>query len=287
MKNLLLKLAAGIAGRLPPRLRSRIYELGPLTRWIRRSLNEAAPAGLTKVNIAAGQLKGTTFRLNLQSEKDLWLGTYETSLLDRLSDWIEPGMVVFDVGANLGYVTIAFAQLVGPEGEVHAFEPLPANLDRLRQSIKGNNMDDRVRVVPKAVGAGEGTADFLIHPSGGMGKLEGSFGRKEGYSGSIQAEVTTLDGYLQTQGVVPDWVKVDVEGGEGAVLEGSTQLLNEIRPGWLMEIHGPEAAAEVWQMMAAADYSLFSVKQLDRSLQSAAELGWKAYLVALAAERRQ
>ena len=285
MRTMLLKLAARVAAWLPAGIRKRIYQLGPLTRLIRRSLNQAAPRGLTRVSIAAGLLSGATFRLDLQSEKDLWLGTYESALLDRLADWIKPGMVVFDVGANLGYLAVGFGRLVGPAGEVHAFEPLPLNLDRLRHSINSNEMDDRIQVVPKAVGVAKGEADFLIHSSGGMGKLEGSHGRQADYSGSFRAEVISLDGYVEEKQVRPDWVKVDVEGGEGAVLRGSTNLLEEIRPGWLMEIHGPEAASEVWQLLEAADYSLFAVSRPDQRLQALGELDWKAYLLALPQER--
>lgn len=287
MKHLFLDLAAQVAGWLPAGLRKRLYQMGPVTRLIRRTLNQAAPSGMTEITVAAGLLAGATLTLDLQSEKDMWLGTYESRLLDQLADWIEPGMVVFDVGANIGYLTVGFGRLVGAGGEVHAFEPLPTNLDRLRDSIESNRLAERTQVVPSAVGAVVGQAEFLIHPSGGMGKLQGSHGRQTNYSGSIQAEVITLDDYVQSNGSRPDWVKVDVEGGEEAVLRGARRLLDEIRPGWLMEIHGPEAAAGVWQLLKAAEYALFTIDRPRRQLHSLAELDWKAYLLALPQERIQ
>lgn len=285
MRASLLKLAAWLAAHLPPGLRVRMYRLGPLSGLIRRALNQAAPRGLTRVTIAAGLLAGATFQLDLQSEKDLWLGTYEADLLDRLPRWIKRGMVVFDVGANLGYLSVGFARLVGPNGRVHAFEPLPMNIERLRSSVASNEMNGRVEIVPQAVGAEQGVASFLVHPSGGMGKLEGSHGRRVEYEGRIDAVVMTLDSYSTRHGVRPDWVKVDVEGGEGAVLRGSEFLLGTIRPNWLMEIHGPEAASEVWQLMRSSDYMLFSVSRPDRVLRSLGELDWKAYLLARPREK--
>ena len=49
---------------------------------------------------------------------------------------IREGDVVFDLGANLGYFTLLFSDLVGRGGEVHAFEPVPPTFARLRETIR-------------------------------------------------------------------------------------------------------------------------------------------------------
>ena len=285
MPNLVLTLAEKISNLIPNSLRRGLYRLGPLTRAIRGTLNRAAPEGLTKVRVAAGPLKGSDFHLDLQFEKDLWLGTYETPLLNLLPSLISPGAIVYDVGANLGYLTVAFGRLVGAEGSVHAFEPLPANVKRLQRSIKDNDLDERVMVVEAAVADKSGKATFLVHRSGGMGKLEGSWGRQARYPQRIETKVLALDQYIeQGEHVPPQWVKVDVEGGEGAVLRGAGDLLRAARPSWLIEIHGPEAAADVWEQLEAADYLLYSVARPGHRVASLAELDWKAYLMALPQE---
>lgn len=288
MRGFVLKLAASLSRLLPAKWRSSLYRLGPMTRLIRRWLNQAAPHGRTKVHIAAGLLAGAEFQLDLQSEKDLWLGTYEAALLDRLPGWIKPAMTVYDVGANIGYLTVGFARLVGPRGEVHAFEPLPSNLMRLKQALAENDLEGRVEVVASAVAAQSGSATFLVHQSGGMGKLQGSFGRREEYQDEVEVAVISLDDYIENQaGPEPDWVKLDVEGGEGAVVAGATNLLERARPSWMIELHGPEAAAAVWSRMAAAEYKFFSVNKPRHAIKSLVDLNWKAYLVAVPREKTE
>ncbi|MFP3852767.1 MAG: FkbM family methyltransferase [Anaerolineales bacterium] len=288
LRHAVLKMAAWTARRLPSKVRTALYRLGPATGLIRGALNQAAPQGRTKVEIAAGLLQGSHFELDLQEEKDLWLGNYETALQAWLPSWIQSGMVVYDVGANIGYLTVAFAQLVGPKGSVYAFEPLPENQIRLEQAVADNNLEERIRVIEAAVGAGGQRARFLVHASGGMGKLAGSYGRDTAYASQIEVEVCTLDDYvLGGQAPAPDWVKVDVEGGEGAVLQGANQLLKEVRPSWLVEIHGPEAGKQTLQLLQEADYRLWTIGQQLRSVLDPDHLDWKAYLLALPEERAE
>jgi FkbM family methyltransferase len=265
-----------------------MYHLGPLTRVLRSTLNKAAPTGRSKVQVSAGLLKGASFKLDLQEEKDLWLGTYEPDLQRTLRQVLRPPMTVYDVGANIGYLTVAMARLVGPAGRVHAFEPLPTNFERLVDAVNLNGQHDAVIPIRAAVGAAAGTARFLVHHSGGMGKLEGSAGRQTTYDRSIEVQVVSLDGYAaQENNRAPDWIKIDVEGGEVGVLLGATTLLSDVRPGLLMELHGPEAAAGVHALLKAANYAMRSLDPDRGPIRAASELDWKAYLIAEPAERRQ
>ena len=177
MDNLLLKTAGKAARLLPRSFKQTLYRLGPFTRWLRSLLNRAAPEGFTDTRIAAGPAAGLLFRLDLQKEKDYWLGSYEPDLQDAVQRFIRPGMTVFDVGANIGYLSLVFARMVGDQGQVHAFEALPSNVDRLRGHAEGNDYADRLTVVHAAVVDAPGSVRFLVHDSHGMGKAAGSPGR--------------------------------------------------------------------------------------------------------------
>lgn len=286
MKSLLLRAAARIAALLPTAFKRGLYRLGPVSEAIRSSLSQAAPRGITEVEIASGLLAGARFELDLQEEKSLWLGTYELDLQNTLQRVIERGMIVYDLGANIGYLTVGLARLVGPRGQVHAFEAHPDNLSRLRHALKMNGCTDRVTVVPQAVGASPGTGMFLLHASDDMGKLAGSSGRQATYERSIEVQVTTLDDYVLGGGrTVPDWIKLDVEGGEGAVLEGARRLLRQGRTRFLLEIHGPEAAAAVWKTFSASGYHLADLS--GRELPGPDSVGWKAYVGAVPVKPRE
>ncbi len=279
MASILLETAALVAKALPARMRRGLYRLGPITRGVRSLLNVAAPHGLTEVEIAAGPLSGARLRLDLQTEKDLWLGTYEPELLRAIHKFVEPGTVVYDVGANLGYLSLALARAVGPTGKVIAFEPVPANSARLQANLHLNREQGWIRPVEAAVGARSTRSHFLLHASGGMGKLEGSSGRPFDYADSAEVQVISLDDWVYTNGEAPPaLVKIDVEGGEAQVLEGMARLLSQARPQLLLELHGPEAASEVHQRLLAADYRL---QAMQRGYPEWRPGAWKDYVVGI------
>ena len=89
MKRWWLSLAARAARNMPGWARRAIYRSGPLARALRRSLNRAAPQGLSIVTVAGGPLAGMRLELNLQAEKEYWLGTYEPDLQQAAADWIK------------------------------------------------------------------------------------------------------------------------------------------------------------------------------------------------------
>ena len=70
-----------------------------------------------EVKVAAGDLAGFTILLDMQVDKDYWLGTYEPELQAALRQLIPPGAVIFDVGANIGYVSLLLAKAAGEAGK--------------------------------------------------------------------------------------------------------------------------------------------------------------------------
>jgi FkbM family methyltransferase len=283
--NLMLKLASFTARILPQPVKQVIYRCKPLARLLRRRLNQSAPHGLTRVNIAAGGLRGMQFVLDLQTEKDYWLGTYEPDLQRTARDFIRQGMTIYDVGANIGYLSLLFARLAGEAGQVFAFEALPENVKRLQENIGLNKMESHISVVPAAVVGTSRRVEFLIHASGAMGKALGSAGREEGYNKKIEVEGITLDDFVFVQKhPKPDVIKMDIEGGEVLAVQGMQRLMRETMPILLMETHGKTSAHAVWQALSDNGYHIARMKRPYRLLQSYQQLDWKAYLVAFKPE---
>jgi len=219
--------------------------------------------------------------LDLHTEKDYWLGTYEPDLQSAARQFIKPGMVVYDVGANIGYISLMAAQLSGESGRVFSFEALPANVVRLSRNVALNNMQDRVKVVHAAVVDKTGEAVFLAHSSGAMGKARGSAGRDEHYTQTIKVAGAALDDFVfQLGNPPPAVIKMDIEGGEGMALAGMPRLLKEARPLLLIELHGQEAARQVWDCLNANRYKLRYMRAGSALIQSLDELDWKAYVIA-------
>lgn len=282
MDKWFLTLAAWSARILPDWAKRSIYRIRPLARLVRSELNRAAPVGLSTVTVAAGELEGMQILLDMHTEKDYWLGTYEPELQAALRELIEPGRVVYDVGANIGYISLMLARRVGPDGKVFAFEALPENVTRLSDNLALNGMEARVAVVPCAVVDRAGAVSFMVGPSGGMGKAAGSAGRQDvQYNQAIRVDGLSLDEFVFQQGnPPPELIKIDIEGGEVLALPGMRRVLDEFHPLILMELHGPEAARTAWMVLQNAGYRICQMQPGFPTVLSLEGLNWKAYLAA-------
>jgi FkbM family methyltransferase len=282
MSNVILRLAATAAQRLPMPVKRSLYRITPLARMIREGLNLAAPQGLTTIEVAGGALAGRRLSLNLQEEKDYWLGTYEPDLQQAITELVKPGMVAYDVGANIGYITLLLAQAVGEAGQVISFEPLPANVERLLANLALNNLEKHVQVEAAAVVDHSRKVEFLVGPSGGMGKARGSTGRQNvPYSQALEVPGLSLDEFIyQLDHPEPQIIKMDIEGGEILALPGMARLLIEAKPLILLELHGVEAAQFCWEALVRAGYQIGRMAPGFPAVSGWESLNWKSYLVA-------
>ena len=282
MKATLLSLVSKTTGLLPLRVKRRFYQLGFASKLIRRFLNRISPDGQNVVTVSGGVLKGMKLNLDLQSEKDFWLGTYEVDLQDAVGAAVRKGWVAYDIGANIGYISLVLANAVGEFGQVIAFEALPTNLDRLRKNLQLNGLASRVRVIPGAVTEASGEVQFLVGPSGAMGKVAGSAGRTDIHGETIKIPGIALDDFVYRDGnPVPNVIKMDIEGGEVLALRGMTRLVSEARPIIFLELHGPEAAFVAWEALTGAGYKICRMKSGLPPVPSLSDLDWKSYLVAV------
>jgi FkbM family methyltransferase len=181
---------------------------------------------------------GFRLKLDLREslQRDFLFGLYDRRELDLVREHLGDGDFV-DVGAHVGLYTVA-AALHGP-GRVLAFEPNPSAREQLGGNLALNECTNVV-VVPKAVGDVPGTA--LLHvpttPDPSFSSLAGGrFAEGE----PIDVEVTTVDLEVEAAGLRPGVVKIDVEGGELAVVGGMQRTLERLRPVLLVEVN--EASA--------------------------------------------
>lgn len=148
---------------------------------------------------------------------------YEIELLKRI---LKPGMTFVDVGANIGLFSIIAAKIVGSSGKVYAFEPEPENYSLLKDNVALNNTTAIV-TENKAVGSKRGTLPLTIEKNsiGTHSLLEKTDSNIER---TVRVDVITLDDYFKGLGSPIDVLKIDVEGYEPFVLQGSQKLLNNV-----------------------------------------------------------
>jgi FkbM family methyltransferase len=164
---------------------------------------------------------------------------------------VKPGMLVVDVGANIGAHTVFFAKAVGPGGRVIAVEPQRI----LYQMLCGNlSLNAIGNTFAQHAGLGSAPGSILVPPLNyganfNFGGLSlGDF--KEGE----QVAVTTLDA-LALPGC--HLVKIDVEGMEAQVLQGARETLAHHRPILYVENDRPEKSAALIALLFELGYRLF------------------------------
>jgi len=281
-RNPILSLTAYMAKILPMSYKRALYRYPSISNLIREGLNIAAPEGFTETPIAGGYLSGTYMLLDLHREKDYWLGTYEPELQETIEDLVLPGQIIYDIGANIGFMSLFFAKRAGSNGHVFAFEALPENVVRLERNIELNEMRGRITMVQAAVQDQSGLVDFYLGPSDGMGKVEGSAGRSASeYKTSIRVEGVAIDEFIFTSGnPIPDIVKMDIEGGEILALPGMERLLRLNHPILLVELHGPDAAKLTWELLTKQNYRICRMSNGYPQVHAYQDLEWKSYLAA-------
>ena len=131
------------------------------------------------------------------------------------------GTTALDVGANIGAYSILLGQWAGPSGRVFAFEPAPEPFDGLTRHIALNGLTNTVHPIPMAVGAEVATAQLLVAGTGGESRLASA----DDGGAMINVPVTTIDAFCAERGLSPDFIKVDVEGFELAVLKGARDTI--------------------------------------------------------------
>lgn len=212
--------------------------------WLKRRL------AFITMKIRHGPLKGKSW--NISSGSKFIRGEYEPDNTRAIEDLVRPRDVVFDIGAHVGYFTVLMSQRVGPQGRVVSFEPRDINLDFLRQHVLINGCGN-VKIVDACVGDHAGAA-----------KLETRVGTGKGFvsdDGNVAVRMVVLDELVQSGELpAPQFMKIDVEGGEMMVLEGARQIIEAHRPRMVLATHSPELRQKCSDFLTARGYEMQDIQ---------------------------
>jgi FkbM family methyltransferase len=165
------------------------------------------------------------------------LSQYETEKAEQIFyiQYLQPGMVAFDVGANIGELSLLFSRFVTPQGQVHSFECSPNTFRRLSEIV---TMSNRTNISTNCVCLSDviGTANLHIfddnHSSWNTlaNRPLQQYGINVKPICSKNVPTTTIDAYCETHNIQQiDLLKVDVEGAEYQVLKGAHRMMREQR----------------------------------------------------------
>lgn len=223
---------------------------GSRARLLRPVVNRLVGEAPAVVVVQSGPAAGIRVVADMAGEKHYWVGQREPHVLEALVTEVSPGQTVWDIGAHIGFVAFLAAKLVGTEGAVVAFEPVPENRVRLARGCELNRLAN-VHVRSEAVGRADGMAVLAAGPSSLEWSLEVT---RHDRSRGIEVEVATIDS-LVAQLEVPDLIKIDVEGVELDTLCGGALTLRSHHPKVIVEFTTPELVREAQNLFPEYEFT--------------------------------
>lgn len=205
-----------------------------------------------------------------------WMDYYNLRLVSLLDRLLEPGMIVVDVGANIGEISLVCANRVGSTGRVVALEPIAGIADELRLNVSRNGLQGVVQIHQQGL-AGQAGRQAIYASCGqhdlnevnqGLGSLHGT----DGVDQCIEmVDITTLDELAQRVGLSRlDLLKVDIEGGELPCLQGGIETLRRFLPVIAVEVqeHSSLAAGyqsrEILELLSPLGYRFHRLESMGR-----------------------
>ena len=213
-------------------------------------------------------------KLFLDKEDSLLLYTrknnYDRFEIVCLKQIIKKGDTVVDLGANIGYYTLILAQLVGKSGHVHAFEPEPSNFEILSKNVK-ENKHDNVTLVQKAISDKNGKVKLYVSKRNlASHRIFDAEDKRE----SVEVDVTTLDEYFQKSKKLVNFIKMDVEGAEGATILGASKIIEYSKNLIIMMEYFPkcikkfgDVPEEILKSLVEKKFKLFNINKKNKKLE--------------------
>jgi len=182
------------------------------------------------IKILSGPLKGKKW--SITSGYRFIRGNYEQYKTDAFIENFSSGSIFFDIGAHIGYFSSIAAVINNGKGGIFAFEPRPMNIKFFRKHMKINNFQN-VMLIEAAAGGNDGIVQFNDR----TGSATGSVSR----NGNLKVNQVSIGRMIKDGSLpVPDFIKIDVEGGEREVLKNLQDIISSVRPRLLVATHGDE-----------------------------------------------
>jgi len=192
----------------------------------------------------------------------------EPDIVNLIKNKVNEGMIVLDVGANIGIITLLLSKQVGTFGHVFSFEPDPSLYNILKENIELNNLKN-VSIFPLAISDKAGISKLSLNQTqDGDNRLDSVTMRQD----CIEVETTTLDEFCTKHDILPDFIKMDIQGSEPKALEGmkkvvlknpNIKLLTEFYPSAIIDVdNSPKNFLEDLEKMG------FSINRIPKKKES-------------------
>jgi len=241
----LSRIPVWIAKRTPLPVKSAIHHV----RFLDRTLMSVYGAMIQDkiMTIREGPMRGIKLAASQHTSHAHINGTYEREVQDAIEGMLRAGDVCYDLGASIGYMTLLMARKAK---QVYAFEPAPHAVAEMKRHVETNGLSN-VTIIPSPVSNEVRQVRFCL--------TDGAYGSAINDAETrwpvLKLETTTLDLFAREH-PAPDFLKMDVEGEEGRVLEGASGVLAQRKTRICCEVHNREAAESVLGTLKRFGYSV-------------------------------
>jgi FkbM family methyltransferase len=194
---------------------------------------ELTPGGVQVVLADGARFEVDRDDIRQPQLEELYFGGFEGHEWEAVCRLIRPGMVVFDIGANIGWYTVRLARRF-PTLAIHSFEPVPHTRGVFERNL-ALNPPAQVTVHPYGLSDRAGEATFHFSPTlTGGASAANILGLSD--ADKVTVRLDTLDAFCARTKLAPDFIKCDVEGGEFLVLQGGPETLRTAKPVVFLEM---------------------------------------------------
>lgn len=203
--------------------------------------------------IYKGYLKGYKMKVTTNSLWSPLIGGWEPTMQKIMVNVVKPGQTVYDLGANNGLHGLLLSRLVGEKGLVVNFEPFAANIIEIDENYEMNKIVN-YRNVQAAVADKEGIVNFSM----GVHSKQGAISEDNSDdSDCVKVPSITLDSFIDAGNPGPSFIKMDIEGAEGAALSGFSKNIEKYFPDMVIELHNPVQDREVGYFLKSHQYKAY------------------------------
>jgi len=173
----------------------------------------------------------------------------EDDMIQVIREELKPGMTVIDCGSNIGFYPLLEANILKNEGSIYAIEPDIRNYNVLKKNIEFCQYRSILKPFQMAVSNQNGVSKMFVTEKSNLNKLSSkddkTFSERHSVDSTVEVKTKTMDDFCNQENIIPDFIRMDIEGFEVEVFQGMEKIFKTAKNGFMifLELH-PHAYSE-------------------------------------------